>query len=71
MTVFWDVAPCNLVEVYWHFRGAYCLHCQGHDYTVHHPRRQSSLPFCSTQLYPSPGFMNHVVTIQFFHHLLS
>jgi hypothetical protein len=23
MTVFWDV-PCNLVEIYQHFRGAYC-----------------------------------------------
>jgi hypothetical protein len=26
MTVFWDVAPCSLVEVY---RGACCLHHQG------------------------------------------
>jgi hypothetical protein len=23
MAVFWAVAPCNLVEVYRHFRGAY------------------------------------------------
>jgi hypothetical protein len=28
MTVFWDVAPCGLVEVDRHFRGAYCLHHQ-------------------------------------------
>jgi hypothetical protein len=28
MTVFWDVAPCSLVEVYRRFRGAYCLHHQ-------------------------------------------
>jgi hypothetical protein len=27
MTVFWDVAPCSLVEVYWCFRGACCLDC--------------------------------------------
>jgi hypothetical protein len=27
--VFWDVAPCSLVEVYRRFRGAYCLHHQG------------------------------------------
>jgi hypothetical protein len=28
MAVFWVVAPCSLVEVYWHFRGACCLyHC--------------------------------------------
>jgi hypothetical protein len=27
--VFWDVAPCNHVEVGRRFRGAYCLHHQG------------------------------------------
>jgi hypothetical protein len=26
MTVFWDVAPCSLVEVYRRLRCAYCLH---------------------------------------------
>jgi hypothetical protein len=26
MTVFWDVAPCSLAEVYRRFRGACCLH---------------------------------------------
>jgi hypothetical protein len=26
MAVFWDVAPCSLVEVYRRFRGASCLH---------------------------------------------
>jgi hypothetical protein len=29
MTIFWDVVPCSLVEVYRHFRGACCLHYQG------------------------------------------
>jgi hypothetical protein len=29
MTAFWDIAPCSLVEVDRHFRGAYCLHHQG------------------------------------------
>jgi hypothetical protein len=29
MTVFWDIAPCSLVEVYRRFRGACCLHHQG------------------------------------------
>jgi hypothetical protein len=29
--VFWDVAPCSLVEIYRRFRGAYCLYHQGDD----------------------------------------
>jgi hypothetical protein len=29
MTVFWDVAPCSLVEIDRRFTGAYCLHHQG------------------------------------------
>jgi hypothetical protein len=29
MTVFWDVKPCSLVEVYRRFRGAYCLYHEG------------------------------------------
>jgi hypothetical protein len=29
VTVFWDTAPCSLVEVERRFRGAYCLHHQG------------------------------------------
>jgi hypothetical protein len=31
MAVFWVVALCSLVEVYWHFRGCCCLHHQGDD----------------------------------------
>jgi hypothetical protein len=31
MTVFWDVAPRSLVEIYWHFRGTYCPHHQGDE----------------------------------------
>jgi hypothetical protein len=27
-TVFWDVLPCSLVEIYQRLRGAYCLHHQ-------------------------------------------
>jgi hypothetical protein len=26
MIVFWDVAPCSLVDIDWRFRGVYCLH---------------------------------------------
>jgi hypothetical protein len=29
ISVFWNVAPCILVEIDRSFRGAYCLHC--HD----------------------------------------
>jgi hypothetical protein len=29
MSIFWDVAPCSLVEIDRCFRGAYCLHHQG------------------------------------------
>jgi hypothetical protein len=58
MTVFWDIAPCNLVEVDRRFRGAYWLHHHlpddggsTHlwnvglllDYTALYPRRLSSL----------------------------
>jgi hypothetical protein len=35
ITIFWDVAPCSLVEVYRRFRGAFCLHYQGDEYSSH------------------------------------
>jgi hypothetical protein len=34
MFVFWDVAPCSLVEIDRRFRGAYCLHNQGRFYQI-------------------------------------
>jgi hypothetical protein len=43
MAVFWVLAQCCLVEVYWCFRGACCLRCQGNDdYMAQQPTR---LPF--------------------------
>jgi hypothetical protein len=30
MAVFWDVAPCGLVDIDRRFRGAYCLHHHHH-----------------------------------------
>jgi hypothetical protein len=46
ITVFWDVAPCSLVETDRCFRDAYYLHHQGDDSfyqtKAQHPRRQSS-----------------------------
>jgi hypothetical protein len=31
IAVFWDVAPCSLVDTDGRFRGAYCLHHQSDD----------------------------------------
>jgi hypothetical protein len=31
MTVMWNIAPCSLVEIVRHFRGAYYLYHQGGD----------------------------------------
>jgi hypothetical protein len=31
MAVFWDVAPCSLVDTDRRFRGAYYLYHQSHD----------------------------------------
>jgi hypothetical protein len=28
-SVFWNMTPYNLAEVYWHFWGMYCFHLQG------------------------------------------
>jgi hypothetical protein len=57
MTVFWDVAPCSLVEFYRRFRGACCLQYRPDDggskhiwnvgkrlpdYAAQQPRRQPS-----------------------------
>jgi hypothetical protein len=28
ITVFWDVAMCNVVDIYQHFRGTCCIHLQ-------------------------------------------
>jgi hypothetical protein len=39
MTVFWDVAPYCLVEVYRHFRGNNCLH---HHYSDDEGRKHFS-----------------------------
>jgi hypothetical protein len=38
MTVFWDVAPCSLVETDWRFRGANCLqHQDDHPLRFYRP----------------------------------
>jgi hypothetical protein len=34
ISVVWDVAPCNLVDIYRRLRSAHCLHFQGDEETV-------------------------------------
>jgi hypothetical protein len=47
MAVFWDVAPCSLVETDRHFRDAYCLYHQGYrniqENSQLHTRRREKL----------------------------
>jgi hypothetical protein len=45
--VFWDVAPCSVVDTSRRFRGTYCLHHEGYgqypsDNTEQHNNRQPS-----------------------------
>jgi len=35
-TTYWDMTPCNLVEIYWHLSGICCPHLQN---TVSYLRR--------------------------------
>jgi phosphoribosylamine--glycine ligase/phosphoribosylglycinamide formyltransferase/phosphoribosylformylglycinamidine cyclo-ligase len=42
VSIFWNVTPCRLVEVYWRFRGTYCLDLQG--------QKQAEQYFISTLL---------------------
>jgi hypothetical protein len=51
MAVFWDTAPCSLVEIDWHFRGVYCLHHQGHFQFLNlKPATTASFPIHHSQL---------------------
>jgi hypothetical protein len=51
MAVFWDVAPCSLVEIGQRFRGAYCLHHQGDEYqTARRNISQKTVIFVLTTL---------------------
>jgi hypothetical protein len=43
-TVFWDVAPWSLVEVYRRFRGACCLYHHHHPHDYLHPRLTYIVP---------------------------
>jgi hypothetical protein len=52
MTVFWDVVPCCLVEVYRRFRRACCLHQQGDDSSPWWWRQQTPLKLRQTSTTP-------------------
>jgi hypothetical protein len=55
MTVFWNIAPCSLVEIDWSFTGVYCLLHSGRgskhlwnvgqlpEYTAQYSRRPSTI----------------------------
>jgi hypothetical protein len=47
VTVFWDVAPCNLVEVYRRFRDAYCSRHQAVIEAA--VTSEMSVSFCKTE----------------------
>jgi hypothetical protein len=47
--VFWDVAPCDLVNIDWHFWDADCLHNQGNLLLAEHPKLMYGLR-CSSGL---------------------
>jgi hypothetical protein len=34
LTIFCVIVPCNLIDVYYHFAGIYCLHHQGDETLV-------------------------------------
>jgi hypothetical protein len=68
--VFWDVAPCSHVEVYWSFRGAYCIHHQGDDGRSTHLWNVSQLRCDYTALHPRRLNFTHIVMFRWFHSLL-
>jgi hypothetical protein len=52
MAVFWDIAPCSIVEIGRRFRGVYCLHHQGDDGDGTHLWNVSIFQRDYTALYP-------------------
>jgi hypothetical protein len=53
MAVFWDVAPCSLIDIDRRFRGAYCHHHQG--LILHGATSQKTVIFI-TQMIKSDAF---------------
>jgi hypothetical protein len=48
-TVFWNVMPCSLVEVYQLISGTYCLHLQGRRVS-HAGNREKMVAVCSSEV---------------------
>jgi hypothetical protein len=78
MTVFWDIAPCSLAEVYRRFRGSKHLLNVGEllpDYTAQQPGRQlsSHSPPSESEISPvritfeENGKFRHKITLEFRH----
>jgi hypothetical protein len=43
MAIFWDVAPCSLINIHQRFREAYCRHHQGDVETVYSSETSGSI----------------------------
>jgi hypothetical protein len=52
--VFWVVTPCNLVEVYRHFGGKYCLHLEVEKKTKQ-PAKEPCSQGHSAAFFPEDG----------------
>jgi hypothetical protein len=59
MAVFWEVAPCSLVQIYRRFRGTYCLHHQGPDDEALNTFEMSVLFYQTTRPnFPEESYLN-------------
>jgi hypothetical protein len=50
VAIFWDVAPCSLVEIYRRFSDAYCPHHQGASVNFYQTTRRNIPEDSHTQL---------------------
>jgi hypothetical protein len=56
-TIFWDIMPCSLLKVNWHFGGTYCLHLRGRRISQARNQRESrwqAEPLVATSLFFNP-----------------
>jgi hypothetical protein len=57
--VFWDAAPCNLVEIDKSFRAACCLHHQGDHLRDYNNPRESSVKIARNATYILNGYFRN------------